>query len=61
MKPKERLRENMATLPTLEHLTERLAAGWTLAAIEWERESAASALPTSPVGGRYPLRSASLR
>ena len=39
MKPKERLRESLATLPTLEHLTERLGAGWKLAAIEWERES----------------------
>jgi hypothetical protein len=38
MAQKERIRETPGGLPTLEHLVERLAAGWKLAAIEWERE-----------------------
>jgi hypothetical protein len=40
MASKERIRETMHGLPTLEHLVERVEAGWKLAAIEWERESA---------------------
>ena len=39
MPKKERIRESMTGLPTLEHLVERAEAGWKLAAIEWERES----------------------
>src|SRR5215471_2047283 len=30
----------MGGLPTLEHLVERVEAGWKLVAIEWEREAA---------------------
>jgi hypothetical protein len=41
MPGKERIRETMSGLPTLEQLLERVGAGWKLAAIEWERESAA--------------------
>jgi hypothetical protein len=37
---KERIREAMGGLPTLEHLVERVEAGWKLVAIEWEREAA---------------------
>jgi len=37
---KERVRETMNALPTLEHLVERVEAGWKLAAIEWERDAA---------------------
>jgi hypothetical protein len=47
MAQKERIRETLGGLPTLEHLVERVAAGWKLAAIEWEREAAGTpeALP----------------
>ncbi|HEY1497750.1 MAG TPA: recombinase family protein [Candidatus Solibacter sp.] len=40
---KQRIRETMKALPTLEYLVERVEAGWKLSAIEWERESAAVA------------------
>ena len=40
---KERIRENMSRLPSLDHLVERASQGWKLAAIEWERDS-----PTPP-------------
>jgi hypothetical protein len=46
MPRKERIRETVSGLPTLEHLVERTEAGWKLAALEWERESAAI-----PIGG----------
>jgi hypothetical protein len=36
---KERIRENVSRLPSLDHLVERAAAGWKLAAMEWERDS----------------------
>jgi hypothetical protein len=50
MTRKEKLRENMTTLPSLEHLTTRIQAGWKLAAIEWERETTtADSLPSEPV------------
>jgi hypothetical protein len=42
MANKQRIRETMKTLPTLEYLVERVEAGWKLSAIEWERESAAA-------------------
>src|SRR3954447_3212440 len=42
MPRKERIRESMSALPTLEYLVERVEAGWKLAAIEWEREAAAT-------------------
>ncbi|MCU1232157.1 MAG: hypothetical protein JWP63_124 [Candidatus Solibacter sp.] len=41
MPNKERIREAVSGLPTLEHLVERTEAGWKLAALEWERPSAA--------------------
>jgi hypothetical protein len=41
----ERVRETMSALPTLEHLVERVEAGWKLVALEWEREAASSAAP----------------
>jgi hypothetical protein len=40
MAQKERIRETLSSLPTLEHLVERVEAGWKLVAIEWEREAA---------------------
>jgi hypothetical protein len=47
MAQKERIRETMGGLPTLEHLVERVESGWKLSAIEWEREAAVTqdALP----------------
>ena len=43
MAQKERIRETLSSLPTLEHLVERVEAGWKPVAIEWEREAAAAA------------------
>jgi hypothetical protein len=43
MTRKEKLRESMTTMPTLEHLTTRIQAGWKLVAIEWERETETAA------------------
>ncbi|MCX6626391.1 MAG: recombinase family protein [Candidatus Solibacter sp.] len=43
MPQKERIREALSTLPTLEHLVERVEAGWKPVAIEWEREASAEA------------------
>ena len=43
MAQKERMRETLSGLPTLEHLVERAEAGWKMAAIEWEREAAGAA------------------
>ncbi len=48
MARKERIREAVNGLPTLEHLVERAGAGWKLAAIEWERESAATPISATP-------------
>jgi hypothetical protein len=36
---KQRLREPLATSPTLEQLAGRVAAGWRLVALEWERDA----------------------
>jgi hypothetical protein len=41
----ERLREALAGSPTLESMHQRMAAGWRLAALEWERPGAGSAEP----------------
>ena len=46
MAQKERIREALSGLPTLEHLLERVEAGWKLVAIEWEREAAGAPLAT---------------
>jgi hypothetical protein len=40
MVPKQRLREPLALSPTLEQLAGRVAAGWRLVALEWERDVA---------------------
>ena len=40
MANKERIRETLSSLPTLEYLVERVESGWKPVAIEWERESA---------------------
>jgi hypothetical protein len=44
MPRKDRIRETLSTLPTLEHLLERVESGWKLVALEWEREAAAETL-----------------
>jgi hypothetical protein len=38
MKKFERVQEAVSSLPDGEHLNKRLAAGWRLVSIEWERE-----------------------
>ena len=42
----EHLREPLAGSPTLESMHERMAAGWRLAALEWERPATGG--PTGP-------------
>jgi hypothetical protein len=56
MPRKERVRETMTALPTLEHLVERVEAGWKLAALEWERDvqSAPAPIPDAPVVHEIP-------
>ena len=49
MNRKERVRETMIALPTLEHLVDRVEAGWKLVALEWEREAA-----SAPAGNLEP-------
>ena len=46
MAQKERIRETLGGLHTLEHLLERVEAGWKLVAIEWEREAAGAPAAT---------------
>ena len=56
MARKERVRETMTSLPTLEHLVERVEKGWKLVAIEWERETASAAEPLpGPVVEQIPF------
>jgi hypothetical protein len=38
MAKKERIRESLTGLPTLEYLTSRIELGWRPSAIEWERD-----------------------
>jgi Recombinase len=45
MAKNERIRETLGSLPSLEHLVERVEAGWKLVAIEWEREASAADSP----------------
>ena len=47
MANRERIREALQSLPTLEYLVERIEAGWKPVAIEWERETAAGAVPSA--------------
>lgn len=52
----ERVREAVAGLPTLEHLAGRVAEGWRLVAMEWEREAAAAPAPAdAPVVEEIPF------
>jgi hypothetical protein len=51
MARKERMREPLAGSPTLEYLVQRMAAGWRLVGLEWERaQEAESAAPPAPQG-----------
>ena len=43
----ERVRESLSSMPTLEHLIERVDAGWKLVALEWERETAVTPIAPS--------------
>ena len=47
MANRERIRETLQSLPTLEYLVERVEAGWKPVAIEWEREAAAATAPAA--------------
>jgi hypothetical protein len=38
MAKKERIRESLTGLPTLEYLMQRIEMGWRPSAIEWERD-----------------------
>ena len=50
MAQKERIREALSSLPTLEHLVERVEAGWKVVAIEWEREAVGAPLAVAEHG-----------
>jgi len=41
-----RIREPLTGSPTLEYLNERMAAGWKLIALEWEKPAASQISPT---------------
>jgi Recombinase len=47
MPRKERVRETLTALPTLEHLVSRVEQGWKLIAIEWERDAVSSPQPVA--------------
>jgi len=47
MPRKERVRETLTALPTLEHLVSRVEQGWKPIAIEWERDAASSPQPAA--------------
>ena len=48
MKKRERIREKVTILPTSMYLSKMHDAGWTLVALEWEREIETSATPEPP-------------
>lgn len=48
MKKQERIRERVTILPTSMYLSKMHDAGWTLVALEWEREIEISATPEAP-------------
>lgn len=49
-----RLREPLSGSPTLDYLNQRMAAGWKLVALEWERESHAQATDAPPPAEEIP-------
>jgi len=53
----ERERESVSAVPNEEQIRKRAAAGWRVAAIEWEREAKPQPIPVrSPVEIPYGLR-----
>jgi hypothetical protein len=48
MRKHERIRERVTILPTSMYLSKMHDAGWTLVALEWEREIETSATPEPP-------------
>ncbi len=48
MKKHERIREKITILPTSMYLSKMHDAGWTLVALEWEREVEISSAPEPP-------------
>lgn len=48
MKKHERIREKVTILPTSMYLSKMHDAGWTLVALEWEREIETSGVPETP-------------
>ncbi|HUI55044.1 MAG TPA: recombinase family protein [Bryobacteraceae bacterium] len=46
-----RLREPLTGSPTLEHINQRMSAGWKLVALEWEREATAEGEISEPQEG----------
>jgi len=48
MKKHERIREKVTILPTSMYLSKMHDAGWTLVALEWEREIEISGVPETP-------------
>jgi hypothetical protein len=49
-----RLREPLSGSPTLDYLNQRMAAGWKLVALEWEREAEGQAADTPPPAEEIP-------
>ncbi len=45
----ERVREEVAGLPSQEYVTEKAAEGWRLVAVEWERDARGSEKETGGV------------
>src|ERR1039458_7527508 len=49
-----RLREPLSGSPTLDYLNQRVAAGWKLVALEWEREAEGQAADAPPATEEIP-------
>ena len=50
----ERERQEVARWPSLEELVQRTAEGWTMVAIDWEREPTSNRVPAAPQGIEIP-------
>ncbi len=50
MPNRERIRDSVIALPGLEYFAQRLQAGWSLVALEWERRTESSAELSTPPG-----------
>ena len=60
MAKKERIREALTGLPTLEYLMRRIELGWRPSAIEWERDIIPEGADPRSVGRRNSVRAAGL-